>query len=344
MEEREIAYAGLGRNMAAALEPAYIDTPAGRIALIAACSTITEGSIAGEQRRDMQGRPGIAPLRHEARYTVPEDTYDQIQTLSESLDLEVLKEERENSSFPFSYPADGEDYFELPNVDGSNMRFQQGEKFQIDRVADEEDVQALKDQIHRARREADWVITSLHSHEFSDLVDKQKCASFVKSYARTSIDTGADAFIGHGAHALQGIEIYNGAPIFYDLGNFVFQNQLVSRLPSDLYDRYDVDPNGNPTDIFDTRIYDENGDAKGFLANDIEWVSILPICKFKNESLAEIRLYPLDLLQDEPRPRRGRPMLATDTKADEIIDQIAEISAPYGTEIVNEDGVGRVKL
>ncbi|HEX4856114.1 MAG TPA: CapA family protein [Limnobacter sp.] len=40
--------------------------------------------------------------------------------------------------------------------------------------------------------------------------------------ARLMIDSGADAVIGGHPHVTQNIEIYKGKPIFYSLGNFVF--------------------------------------------------------------------------------------------------------------------------
>lgn len=40
--------------------------------------------------------------------------------------------------------------------------------------------------------------------------------------ARKLIDSGADAIIGHHPHVIQEEEIYKGKPIFYSLGNFVF--------------------------------------------------------------------------------------------------------------------------
>lgn len=40
--------------------------------------------------------------------------------------------------------------------------------------------------------------------------------------ARLLINAGADAIIGHHPHVIQDEEIYNGKPIFYSLGNFVF--------------------------------------------------------------------------------------------------------------------------
>src|SRR4029078_2897274 len=35
-------------------------------------------------------------------------------------------------------------------------------------------------------------------------------------------DAGADIIVMHGAPLLHGVEIYRGRPIFYDLGNFIY--------------------------------------------------------------------------------------------------------------------------
>ena len=40
--------------------------------------------------------------------------------------------------------------------------------------------------------------------------------------AHELIDYGADVVIGSHPHVTQGIEMYNGKPIFYSLGNFIF--------------------------------------------------------------------------------------------------------------------------
>ena len=45
---------------------------------------------------------------------------------------------------------------------------------------------------------------------------------YVVSAFRAIVDAGADAVIGHHPHVPQGMEFYNGRPIFYSLGNFVF--------------------------------------------------------------------------------------------------------------------------
>ncbi len=43
--------------------------------------------------------------------------------------------------------------------------------------------------------------------------------------ARKIINAGADAIIGHHAHCIQTIEHYRGRPIYYGIGNFIFDQQ-----------------------------------------------------------------------------------------------------------------------
>ena len=47
-----------------------------------------------------------------------------------------------------------------------------------------------------------------------------------KLMATYAIDAGADCVIGTHPHVVQGVEVYNGKPIFYSLGNFVFGGNL----------------------------------------------------------------------------------------------------------------------
>lgn len=45
---------------------------------------------------------------------------------------------------------------------------------------------------------------------------------FQQAFAHTLIKNGVNAIIGSHPHVVQGVEIYEGAPIFYSLGNFIF--------------------------------------------------------------------------------------------------------------------------
>src|SRR5699024_6698400 len=102
---------------------------------------------------------------------------------------------------------------------------------------DERDLKRILKSISEAKRQADYVVVSIHAHEMEG-EDKAEPAEFLKTFARACIDGGADSIVGHGPHILRGIEIYQGRPIFYSLGNFIFQNETVTHLPADFYDKY----------------------------------------------------------------------------------------------------------
>lgn len=72
--------------------------------------------------------------------------------------------------------------------------------------------------IKKTKPSVDLLIISLHwgIEESFDIADYQ-----IKM-AHEFIDSGADIILGHHPHQFQGIELYKGKPIFYSLGNFVF--------------------------------------------------------------------------------------------------------------------------
>ena len=86
-------------------------------------------------------------------------------------------------------------------------------------VAWSEDEQVVRD-ITEARRvwRADVVIPVMHWGWEEPIANERQ-----RQLARLMIDAGADAVIGGHPHQLQDTEQYNGKPIFYSLGNFVFE-------------------------------------------------------------------------------------------------------------------------
>ncbi|MFP4248910.1 MAG: CapA family protein [Armatimonadota bacterium] len=76
----------------------------------------------------------------------------------------------------------------------------------------------LRNDITEAAKASDFVIVAFHwGTEGNDAPDP-----LPRRLARWCIDSGADMVIGHHPHKLQGVEIYEGKPIAYSLGNFVF--------------------------------------------------------------------------------------------------------------------------
>lgn len=346
LEERDWPYAGLGRTLALAREPAYVDTAAGRVALVAACSSITPGSVAGEQRPDMQGRPGLAPLRLETTYEVPESDLDRVRELADALGLEAERERRAGLGFPVA----GEDRegYTFPGAGGDELHFVAGDDHRVRRTVEEDDRAAFRRRVEAAARQADWVVASVHAHEgVGPRSNEETVPAFLEELAHEAVDAGADAFVGHGPHVLRGVELYDGAPVCYSLGNFVMNNETVRRLPADIYDRYDLDTQrALPAALYDERVFedgDPEGDRAGFLADRDFWESVAPVFRFRDGELARVDCYPVDLGYEAPRPQRGRPLLATGERATAILETLAERSEPYGTSVEIEDGVGVIR-
>ena len=72
--------------------------------------------------------------------------------------------------------------------------------------------------IENARQSHDYLIVILHAgNEFYELPSPR-----TKKLYRYIIDIGADVIISHHTHAFSGYEIYRTKPIFYGLGNFIY--------------------------------------------------------------------------------------------------------------------------
>jgi len=342
----ELNYAGLGKNLAEARSPGYIETSAGRAALVSCCSTMTPESSAGDQRPDMHGRPGLSPLRYNTIYKVTDENLSKIKSVSESLSLgEVKASIRDNNPQKYNDEDDNKFYFLNPAgpYNGDELVFKRGNENKVVREANKKDVENITKQIKASKRQADIVLSSLHYHEGKGgKVNETSVPNFVESFAHSCIDKGANIFIGHGSHTLSGIEIYDDVPIFYGLGNFLAQNETVTRFPPDFYNRFDLDEMKSlPAEAFDERLLDDDQNP---VRGDEYWETILPICEFKNENIISITLYPVDLGMNKNRPHRGVPFIASGEKAEKIIRRVDRLSAQYGTSISFEDGKGVVDI
>ncbi len=64
----------------------------------------------------------------------------------------------------------------------------------------------------------DFLIVNIHwGEEYKEISNARQ-----RKLARAMIDAGADVIIGHHPHVVQEMEIYQDRPIFYSLGNFIF--------------------------------------------------------------------------------------------------------------------------
>ena len=331
LTEAGLCHAGVGRNLAEARSPAYLDIKEGRVSFLAASSTFASHARAGDQRPDMQGRPGLNPVRFKTKHVVSADDLATLKAISANVGLEARKAYMVQAGWQ---PADGEGELSF-----AGQKFVSGAKPGIFTEVDKADLAGNVKWIADARRQSDFVAFSMHWHESGDT--PWQPASFHQGFARACIDAGVDAFLGHGPHIMRGIEIYRKRPIFYSLGNFVFQNDLVYKFPADSYERVGLDHYATPADYYDKR--SDNG-KKSFAAAERYWQSFVPKCRYENGTLVELALYPITLGFGKARTVRGRPLLATGEAAENIIVQLAELSQPFGTEIVFDGDIGIVKL
>jgi len=75
--------------------------------------------------------------------------------------------------------------------------------------------------IQEAKNKADYVLVIVHGgHEMFQLPSPR-----MKETYRFFIDSGADAVVNHHQHCYSGYEMYKDKPIFYGLGNFLFDKK-----------------------------------------------------------------------------------------------------------------------
>ncbi len=70
----------------------------------------------------------------------------------------------------------------------------------------------------------------------------------------------------------------------------------------------------------------------------------MAVCNYKSNVLKDIKLYPIDMGFGRPIPQRGRPVLADDQVAHDILTWLQTMSEPFGTEIEIDGTVGTIHL
>ncbi|MBZ5576092.1 MAG: CapA family protein [Acidobacteriia bacterium] len=190
------------------------------------------------------------------------------------------------------------------------------------------DSQRILQSIRDAREHADLVIVYQHNHVFGNrsfatiftegMQERLAPNDWLKKWTHAEVDAGADIVVMHGAPLLHGVEIYRGKPIFYDLGNFI----------------YNVPP------------------TLTYIDEPMNWESAVAYVQFQGKNLRSISFRPIALNNvGEGQPdihneyannqfldTRGLPSPVTGARAGYILQRLADASKPLGTtvEIVGE--------
>jgi poly-gamma-glutamate synthesis protein (capsule biosynthesis protein) len=222
----------------------------------------------------------------------------------------------------------------LATIDPGEILVRNGDKVEAVEGPLKADIEAMEDDVVLAKRHTKFVMVSLHVHDLShdrsfgypDVTPSNDTIEY-----RRAIDVGADVVFGHGPHVLRGIEIYKGKPIFYSLGNFIYQYRTPDKIPIDLIHQRDPEIE-RPTN---SSVYDRRDSRQ-------EMESILVRLTINNEKLKRIQLIPVTL--DDEGPQYGAPRLASTKRMKEIIALIQKLSAPYKTKIIDKGWYAEVEF
>lgn len=356
LDKAGMAHAGTGENLTLATTPAYLDTAAGRVALIAAFDWGPHGIGSGDLPYPIpmgvlaadpspafpKGRPGVNLIRFEMVFQIDAESFKALQRVSRELNWDKAKAER-TSGGGWDLPIVGltaiggeEDSPKLFHFMGT--KFELADQFGFHTVPHQADLERNYKWIREARRQADWVIVSMHNHGAKRTADEP--ADHTAAFAHGAIDAGADVFVAHGSVRDGGIEVYKGKPIIHGMRGLIMQNSQVTRIPLEMMERWGLDSNSTVADLHEAR---ENR-ITSMGTGGIE--STVTLVRFKKGNLDEIRVIPIELGgRSLPRPRRGMPRLVASgtEQAGRILQRIAKLSEPFGTRVVLEDGAAFVR-
>jgi poly-gamma-glutamate synthesis protein (capsule biosynthesis protein) len=334
LDDRGIVHSGVGKNLSEARSPGYLETDKGRVSLISTASSFPNFSRAGGARRDVQGRPGLSPLRYRRELQVTKEDLEELKKILKKINANMAIGPIEEDSITYGRGLNA-------------VKFTVSDTPGLYTEPYEQDLEEVKRSIKDAERMSDLVLVAHHGHE-DDGSDRFKPAKFLETYARACIDAGADAFLGHGPHLLRGIEIYKGKPILYSMGNFFFQFDVSKFQGQEYYDRYDLGNEATPADAYDAaREQAKEKDWRGWNGFAFEpsfWDSIIAQMEFEGRELQELKIHPATLGFNKQRTERGRPMKASQEDSERILKHIQKYSEPYGTRIKIEENIGIIEV
>jgi poly-gamma-glutamate capsule biosynthesis protein CapA/YwtB (metallophosphatase superfamily) len=182
------------------------------------------------------------------------------------------------------------------------------------RDANAADVAEIISSVRTARKTANLTVFSIHAHETaSNDGENPAPAAFLPILFHQAIDAGADVVVRHGPHALRGIEIYQGKPIFYGMASLFMG-------------------------IGDSR--------RAFRGEQVPAVwddGAVAVVRARAHEIVSIRIYPITIIREEGA-LLGAPMRASPADAQRILETLQRESAVYGTRLEIDNGVGVITV
>jgi len=194
-----------------------------------------------------------------------------------------------------------------------------------------EDSRRILQSIRDARQRADIVIVYQHNHVFGNLSfntifteglpERLAPNPWLVKWTHDEIDAGADIVVMHGAPLLHGVEIYRGRPIFYDLGNFIYN------LPATL--TYIDEPMSWESAVASVEFDGGSTSSQRPGQRSLKSISLRPIVL---NTIGDGQPDVHDpYASNEFLYTRGLPAPATGARAGYILKRMADASIPFGT-------------
>lgn len=321
VKKRNLPCSGAGRDLKEASDYAVIETSGGKVGLISICSTFNDAARAGDASDTVPGRPGLNPLRFSTVYDITPEHMKALREMAEGTCIDGRRNRSRMGGYTPKVPEGcfgfGEYVFRESEVEGKTSK------------PNPVDVKRTTEGIKRALLECEQVFVVVHSHEIKHDTDDEP-DDFLVEFCHACVDAGASAVIGTGTHQLKPIEVYKGVPIFYSLGNFIFQSDSAFWMPDDFREKYKLPYGLTPTEQIAQRAKlgkDLHSDVNNFR-------SLMPFMTFEDGTLKEVVLYPLRLDM-----HTGFPALADRDEAEIILAYLNERNVPYGTSLTLRDQV-----
>ncbi len=326
-KKRNLPICGAGKDLEEAAAYAVIETEKGKCALISICATFNDAARAGNPSDYLPGRPGLNPLRFSIEYHITPEHMKALKEMSAGTHIDG----RRNRSRMGGYtPMPPEGCFGFGEYNFRESKTE-GKFSKVNAV----DMARTENTIKKALLECENVIVNIHSHEIKHDTDDEP-DDFLIEFCRKCIDAGASAVIGTGTHQLKAVEIYKEKPIFYSLGNFIFQSDMVFCMPDDFREKYKM-PYGLTAR---EQIAERAKLGNGGLHTDVNnFRSLMPFMAFEDGKLTDITLYPLRL-----NMHTGFPALADEEETKIIYDYLCERNKQFGTDININGKAIEVKL
>lgn len=330
LEQEGFLHNGSGKNLYEASRAAMFETPNGRVGVIDICSTFENAARAGIQTERQPGRPGINALRFHEVYRVSKYHAALLQETAKAIGINSLHEKHREQGFFPSLPENVMEFgpvkLEIVPEGEKEGRFSYPEKTDVDRT-----IAGIKEALFSCEA----VIVMVHSHEIKNC---EECEAdyFLEEFAHRCIDAGASAVIGSGTHQIKGIEFYQDCPIFYCLGNFIFENEYVRLLPADYMEKYKLPVHESAALGIQTRTA---GAKKSLYTIPEVYQSLIPYFEIQNGKCVHLELLPVELGFEKKRHEKNLPYPASEEQAVSMLAYLNHACRPYHVTWNYQDGV-----